>query len=100
MCYSNIVHRKQAAWWPRLNEESTAAAWLFRVTKSLPEATVSRKARGVGSRRRAFRVTSHILVGFVAASVISAGGGGEIFWVAEVCAGVSMLHCVVEVDVR
>jgi hypothetical protein len=84
----------------RLDEESKAAAWLFRETKSLPGATVSRKAREVGSIKRAFKVTSHTLVGFVAASVISARGGGEIFWAAEVWAGVSMLRCVVELDVR
>lgn len=56
----------------------------------LPGATDSRKARGTGSRRRAFRVTSCILVGLLAASVISAVGGGDIFWAAGVCAGVSM----------
>jgi hypothetical protein len=84
----------------RLDEESKAAAWLFRETKSLLGATVSRKARGVGSIRRAFKVTAHTSVELVVASVISAVGGGEIFWAAGVCSGVSMLRCMVELDVR
>jgi hypothetical protein len=49
---------------------------------------------------RAFRVTSFMLVGFVVLLVISAAGGKEIFLAEEICAGVSMLRCVVELDVH
>ena len=83
-----IVRKKQSSYLVVHGDEIVAGAM------------VSRKARGIRSMRRAFKVTVHTSVGLVVASVISADGGWETFWAAKVCAGVSMLRCVVELDVR
>jgi hypothetical protein len=81
------------------SEGSKADAVLFRETKSLPGIKDSRRARGSDSMKRAFRrVTFKVDWGAIA-SGISASGEWSVL-TAGVFAGVSMLLCVVENDVR
>jgi hypothetical protein len=81
------------------SEGSKADAVLFREAKSLPGIKDSRKARGSGSMRRAFRWVSFKVDWVVTASGISVSGE----WAVKttgVCNEVSMLLRVAENNVR
>jgi hypothetical protein len=72
------------------SEGSKVDAALFRKAKSLPGIRDSRKARGSGSMRRAFRGVSFKVDWIVTASGISASDEWAVM-TAGVCNGVSML---------
>ena len=68
---------------------------MFNEGKALSGAMISKKAKGVGSIRRAFKTVISSM-GLWVASVISVVGFKVVSWVAGVCTETSMLYVCVD----